>query len=144
MEGDTIKKSRDEKKKDYLRRTGKLLETKLYCRNLIKETNTCAVHLVRYSGPLLKWTKEDIKQMDQRTRKPMIMLKALHHRNDLDRLYVSRKEGGRGLTSIEDNIDPSRQFEDYREKRGGRLITATRNNSNDKRISRHEITGKQK
>ena len=40
--------------------------------------------------------------MDQRTRKLMTMHKALHPRDDVDRLYVSRKEGGRGLASIED------------------------------------------
>ena len=51
--------------------------------------------------------------MDQRTRKLMTMHKALHPRDDVDRLYVSRK-GGRGLVSIEDSIDASIQrLEDY-------------------------------
>ena len=35
----------------------------------------------------------------------MTMHKALHPRDDVDRLYVSRKEGGRGLASIHDSID---------------------------------------
>ena len=43
--------------------------------------------------------------MDQRTRKLMTMHKALHPRDDVDRLYFSRKEGGRGLASIEYSID---------------------------------------
>ena len=43
--------------------------------------------------------------MDQRTRKLMTMNKALHLRYDVDRLYVSRKESGRGLASTEDNVD---------------------------------------
>ena len=52
--------------------------------------------------------------MDQRTRKLMTMHKALHPRDDVGRLYVSRKEGGRGLASIEDSIDASiQQLEDY-------------------------------
>ena len=80
--------------KDYLRRTKKLLETKLYCRNLVKGTNTWAVPLVRYPGPFLKWTREELKQIDQRTRKLMTMHKALHPREDVNRLYVSRKGGG--------------------------------------------------
>ena len=33
------------------------------------------------------------------------MHKALHPRDDVDRLYVSRREGGRGFASIEDSID---------------------------------------
>ena len=44
--------------------------------------------------------------------------KALHPRDDVDRLYVSRKEGGRGLASIEDSVDASIQrLEGYIEKR---------------------------
>ena len=48
----------------------------------------------------------------------MKMHKALHHRDDVDRLYVSRKEGGRGLASIEDNVDASIQrLKDYIQKK---------------------------
>ena len=65
--------------------------------------------------------------MDQRTRKL-----ASHPRDDIDRLYVSRKEGGRGLASIQDSTDTSIQrIEDYIHKRGGRLITAIRNNTDN-------------
>ena len=63
--------------------------------------------LVRYSGPFLKWTREELKQMDLRTRKLMPMHKALHPRDDVDREYVSRKEGGGGLANIEDTVDAS-------------------------------------
>ena len=60
--------------------------------------------LVRYSGRFLKWTRENLKQMDQRTRKLMTMHKALYPRDKVDRLYVLRKVGGRGLASIEDTM----------------------------------------
>ena len=64
------------------------------------------------------WTREELQQMDQRTRKLMTTCKALHPRDDIDRLYVFRKEAGRGLTSIEDNINTLiRQLKDYIEKR---------------------------
>ena len=131
-------------KYEYLRRTRKLLETKLYRRNLIKEINTWAVLLVRYSRSFLEWSRE-LKQMDQRTRKLMTMHKALHSRDDVDRLYVSRKEGGRRLTSIEDSVDASIQrLEDYIQRCGRKLITATRNNTDNTRNNRTEITRKQK
>ena len=75
----------------------------------------------------------------------MTMLKALHPRDYVDRLYESRKEGRRGLTSIEDSVDASvQQLEDYIEKRGRRLITASRNNNDNTRTNRTEITRKQK
>ena len=80
--------------------------------------------------------------MDQRTRKLMTMHKALHPR---DRLYVSWKEGGRGLASIEDNIDASiKWFEDYIEKHKGGLITAIRNNTDNTKINRMTLIRKQK
>ena len=56
------------------------------------------------------------------------MHKALHPRDDVDRLYVSRKEGGRGLASIEDSVDAMiQQLEDYIEKHEQGLVTAIRN-----------------
>ena len=77
LEAETIKQvqMKDTIRKEYLRRTRKLLETKLSCRNLIKGINIWAVSPVRYSGPFLKWTREELKQMDQRTRKVMTMHK---------------------------------------------------------------------
>ena len=66
----------------------------------------------------------------------MTMNKALHPIESVDRLYVSRREGEKGLASIEDSVDALIQrFEDYIQKRRGRLITATRNNTNDTKIS---------
>ena len=47
--------------------------------------------------------------MDQRTRKPTTMHEALHLSDYIARLYVSRKKGGRALTSIEDSVDASTQ-----------------------------------
>ena len=125
-------KMKDKIKKEYRRRTRKLLETILSCRNLIKGVNTWAVLLLRYSGPFLKWTRDEVRQMDQRTRKLMTMHKALHPRDDVDKRYVSRKEGGRGLLNIEDSVDTSIQrLEDYIEKHEQGLITVIRNNTDN-------------
>ena len=83
--------------------------------------------------------------MDWRTRKLMTMHKTWHPRDDVDRQNVSRKEGGRGLASIEDSVDVSIQWlKDYIEKRGGRLIAATRNNTKDTRTSGTTIPRKLK
>ena len=134
LEADTIKQvqMKDTIRKEYRRRTIKLLETKLSSKNLIKGINTWAVPLVRYSGPFLKWTKDELKQMDQKTRKQMTMHKALHPRDDVDRLYVSRKQRGRGLASIEDNVDVSIQrLEDNIEKYERGLIITIRNDTDN-------------
>ena len=73
----------------------------------------------------------------------MTMHKALHSRDYVDRLYVPRKEGGRGLASIEDSIDTSIQrLEDYIEKHGRGLITAIRNNTINTIDNRQKLENK--
>ena len=100
-----------EERKKYLSRARRLLETKLHHRNLI----TWAVLVVRYSGLFLKWTRKKRQQMDQRTRKPLTIHKALHRRDNVDRLHISRKEGERRLVNIQDSVDTSiQQLEDYK------------------------------
>ena len=72
--------------------------------------------------------------MDERARKFMAMHKALQPWNDVDRLYDSRKEG-RGAAIIQDSVDTSIQrLDDYIKKPGGRLITASKNNTNNTSI----------
>ena len=89
--------------------------------------------------PFLKLTREE-KQMDQKTRKIMTIHKALHPRDNVDRLYVSRNEGGRGLASIEDSVDALIWLKDDIEKYKGGLITTIKNDMDN----RMTITWKQK
>ena len=82
--------------------------------------------------------------MDQRARKLMTMHKALNPRDDIDRLYISRKEGQRGLAIIEDSDDASiQQLEDYIEKHARGLITAIRNDTENTIDDRMTTTRKQ-
>ena len=62
----------------------------------------------------------------------MTIHKALHLRVDVDRRYVPRKEGERGLASIEESVDTSIQrLEEYIEKHERGLIAAIRNNTDN-------------
>ena len=143
LEADNIKQV--EIQKEYLRRTRKLLERKLSSRNLIKWINTWDLLHVRYSGPFLKWTRDELRQMGQRTKKLMTMHKALHPSDQVDRLYVPRKVGGSGLASIEESVGTSiQQLEDYIEKHEPGQITAIRNNTDNTIDNRMIITRKQK
>ena len=73
------------------------------------------------------------------------MHKALHPRDDVGRLYVSRKERGRGFVSIEDSVDASIQrLEDYIHKHDGGLITAIRNDNDNTIDNRMTINRKEK
>ena len=59
----------------------------------MKGINNWAVLLIRYSGPFLKWIRDDLKQIDQRTRKLITMNKALHPKMMLtDYMYQEKRE----------------------------------------------------
>ena len=49
----------------------------------------------------LRWANEELKTLDKMTRKVLTMNGAFHSKRDVDRLYVSREDGGRGLISCE-------------------------------------------
>ena len=75
----------------------------------------------------------------------MTMHKALHPRDDVDKLYVSRKERRRGLASIENSVNASiKRLEDYIQKDNGGLVTVIRNETDNTMDNRMTITAKQK
>ena len=63
--------------------------------------NTRAVSVMRYGAGILKWNADELKSLVRRTKKFMTMHGALHPKSDVDRVYLSREIGGRGLTSYE-------------------------------------------
>ena len=75
----------------------------------------------------------------------MAMHTVLHPRDDVERLYVPRKEGGRGLACIEDSVETSTQrLKDYIEKHERGLITAISNDTDSTIDDRMTKTRKQK
>ena len=91
-------------KKEYLRRVRKVLESRLNGGNLIAAINTWAVSLLRYAAGFIDWTQGELEALDRRVRKLMTMHNALHPKSDIDRLYLPRREGGRGLISAADAV----------------------------------------
>ena len=87
---------------EYVRRVKKLCRSKLSGGNLIDGINTWAVGVVCYSVGIVDWTMEEVANMDGRTRKILAMNGCLHTRSNVARLYLPRKEGGRGLIGIEE------------------------------------------
>ena len=69
LKADIIKQveiKENKNKKEYLRRTRKLLKKKLFRKNLLKGINTWAVPLVRYSGTFINWSRSERKRMENR------------------------------------------------------------------------------
>ena len=118
--------------KEYISRLRKVLKSKLNGRNLVRGVNTWAVSLLRYSGAFVSWRKSELQTIDRKTRKLFIIYGALHPKSDVDRLYISTKEGGSSLISTEDRVElPIRGLEVYVHGREERLIQATRGDKID-------------
>ena len=81
-----------------------MLASKLNGGNVVIAINTWAVAAVRYTARVLDWTVDELKNMDRKTRKLMTMNRALHPKADVDRLYLNRNDGGRGMVSIEEFV----------------------------------------
>ena len=78
--------------------------------------------------------------MEQGKRLLMMMDKALHITDDVDRLHVSRK-GGRVIACIQNRVDATiKRLEEY----GRRLIIVIKNNADNTSINRTKITRKEK
>ena len=57
--------------------------------------------LFRYGPGILQLKESEWKFMYRKSRKIKTMYGALHPKSDVERLYLKRKEGGRGLISLE-------------------------------------------
>ena len=95
------KEMKEQFEKEYMRRLKAVLISKLNGRNKILAVNTWAVSVLRYGARIMKWNKDKIAKLDRRTRKMMTMYGALHPKSDVNRIYLPRARGGRGLISCE-------------------------------------------
>lgn len=90
---------------EYISRVRLILRSHLSSNNSIKAINTWAVPVVRYSAGVVKWKKLEAQKMDTKTRKLLTIYGAHHPKGSVDRLYIERGKGGRGLMSVEECID---------------------------------------
>ena len=118
--------------KEYIGRLRKVLKSKLNGGNLVRGVNTRAVSLLRYSAALVSSRKSELQAIDKKTRKLFTIYGALHPKSDVDRLYITRKKGGRGLISIEDCVELAiRGLEVYVHGSEERLIQTARGDKID-------------
>ena len=106
LEADQIKHNEMKKNltKEYFRRVRNILKSKLNGGNVISAINSKAVSLIRYGAGILNWTKDEVRNMDRKTRKLLTTYRTLHPQADVDRLYMKRERGGRGMIAIEDCV----------------------------------------
>ena len=81
---------KDKIQKEFYRRVRQFTSSKFNGGNSVRAVNSCHVSLVRYSAGTLKWTKDELKDMNRKTRKKMIMNRMYHTQRDTDRMYIPR------------------------------------------------------
>ncbi|XP_063600620.1 uncharacterized protein LOC134776797 [Penaeus indicus] len=106
LEADFIKNKiiKENVRKEYIRRVKKILKSKLNSRNTITAIIARAVSIIRYTARIVGWKTDELQSLDRRTRKLLTTYNMFHSKGDVDRLYLQRPEGGRGLITIEDCV----------------------------------------
>ena len=78
----------------------KILITHFNTKNKIKSINSLSIPVLTYGFGIIQWLKSEIEKIDRKTRK-ILTINGMHHPcADAQRLYVQRKNGGRGLLEV--------------------------------------------
>ena len=77
-----------------------ILRSELNGKSKIEAINSLAIPTVQYSFGIIDWKYSELKKLDSKTRKILTMHGIFHRKSDVDRIYIARKERGRGLIEI--------------------------------------------
>jgi hypothetical protein len=95
-----------------------VLKTDLNSKYIIKAINTYAISILTYSFGVIQWTHTELQALDRLVRTKATKHKIHHPRSAMERLYLPRVKGGRGLINISNlhysQIDLLREY--FREK----------------------------
>ena len=84
------------------------------CVNKVIAHNSFIVPILTTTVGILNWTIDEIKEIDIKTHKQLIMSRYFHPNGDIDKLYLSRGQGGHGIKVItwmfESRIIPIAQY----------------------------------
>jgi hypothetical protein len=83
-------------KKEYLGRVRIDLGTELSATNKTQATGPLIVPVLKYSFGIVNWRQKELQKQDKKTRKLLTIHGQHHPQADADRLYVPRKQAGRG------------------------------------------------
>ncbi|XP_044765984.1 uncharacterized protein LOC123322181 isoform X2 [Coccinella septempunctata] len=84
-----------------MERVRKVLRTQLSSKNKMEAINIWALPSLTYTAGVLTWSNTDLQRMDRRIQTTLVQHGLLHPNSATERLYLPRKEGGRGLKCLE-------------------------------------------
>ena len=85
-----------------------ILKSKLNSGNTVKAINTWAAPVLG-TVQVVDWKNSELCNMDRKTRKVLNLYQSLYPRSNVDRLYLPRSEGGKGLLSLEDCVSAEKR-----------------------------------
>ena len=95
-----LKAIRGRLSKTYVKRLRKIWSSDLNSKHKVQATNVWAVSIFRYFYSHLKWSRRDLELLDRKTRAVMRQYKSHHYGASVERVYLPRRGGGRGLQSL--------------------------------------------
>ena len=99
--GTNLAKTKNRIRTEYLKRVRQTWGSELNAKNKINANNTWAAAVLRYFFAIIGWSKSDMRKLDRQTRNIMRKNQSHHTNSTINRLYLPRVEGGRGLTNVE-------------------------------------------
>ena len=98
---------KEKTRKECYRKIRVILKTGLNSTNRVQAINTLAIPVATYSFNIIKWNLSDITKMNTKIRMKLLTCNRMHHPTvDVERLYVTRREGKKGLMQLEMNLKP--------------------------------------
>lgn len=94
----TVKKSLCSEYYSVLRR---IWSSQLSGRNKVLATNMLAVPIISFTYGFLRWNLLELQTVDLKTRRILNINQSLHKKSSLQRIYLPRHQGGRGLLNME-------------------------------------------
>ena len=74
-----------------------ILKSELSSKHTFEAINSYAIPALLYGFPVFDWTIIELEIIDRETQKILQQYHAMHSQSDVTRLYLLRKNGGRGL-----------------------------------------------
>ena len=122
-------------RKECYRRTRGVLQSKLNVKNKLESISTLTIPVVTYSFNVVNWNLEETKRIDRKIGKLMTLNKMHHPKADVNRMYIPRKEQGRGITNLEMAFKTTTiGLNSYLQPSGNRMLQAVLQHEKKKKL----------
>ena len=84
----------------FRKRLHKILETELISKNKVKAINSWCILVLTFSFGVVHWSQTDLENLNRIVRTSLTKYRMHHPKAAVERLYIPRKAGGRGLLDL--------------------------------------------